>query len=89
MTGDHVGRFKARRLKSDRVHSGGYDRRREGRRSKNRQLYRGEKVGWLCPVHPYDVPEILATPVIAGSQSYLTWLNSELKASAWKEEGKQ
>jgi periplasmic divalent cation tolerance protein len=29
-------------------------------------------------VHPYDVPEILAVPVIAGSKGYLEWLNSEL-----------
>jgi periplasmic divalent cation tolerance protein len=29
-------------------------------------------------VHPYDVPEILAVPVIAGSQDYLRWLDSEL-----------
>lgn len=40
-------------------------------------------------VHPYDVPEILATPVVVGSQSYLTWLNSELGAGVRKEEGKQ
>lgn len=30
-------------------------------------------------VHPYDVPEILATPVTAGSKSYLDWLGNELK----------
>jgi periplasmic divalent cation tolerance protein len=29
-------------------------------------------------VHPYDVPEILAVPVVAGSQSYLDWLDHEL-----------
>jgi periplasmic divalent cation tolerance protein len=29
-------------------------------------------------VHPYDVPEILAVPVIAGSKSYLEWLDNEL-----------
>ena len=28
--------------------------------------------------HPYDVPEILAVPVAAGSQSYLDWLDAEL-----------
>lgn len=28
--------------------------------------------------HPYDVPEILAVPVAAGSQSYLDWLDGEL-----------
>jgi periplasmic divalent cation tolerance protein len=29
-------------------------------------------------VHPYDVPEILAVPVIAGSKDYLRWLDGEL-----------
>ena len=29
-------------------------------------------------IHPYDVPEILAIPVIAGNPSYLEWLNGEL-----------
>lgn len=29
--------------------------------------------------HPYEVPEILAVPVIAGSERYLTWLDGELK----------
>ena len=29
-------------------------------------------------VHPYDVPEILAVPVVAGSRDYLDWLDSEL-----------
>ena len=30
-------------------------------------------------IHPYDVPEILAVPVVAGSQAYLEWLNKELR----------
>ncbi|MBI4287203.1 MAG: divalent-cation tolerance protein CutA [Chloroflexi bacterium] len=29
-------------------------------------------------VHPYEVPEILAIPVLEGSQSYLEWLEGEL-----------
>jgi periplasmic divalent cation tolerance protein len=28
--------------------------------------------------HPYDVPEILAVPVIAGSKDYLAWLEEEI-----------
>jgi periplasmic divalent cation tolerance protein len=28
-------------------------------------------------VHPYDEPEILATPVSAGSRTYLDWIVSE------------
>ncbi len=26
-------------------------------------------------VHPYDVPEIIALPVVVGSQDYLEWIN--------------
>ncbi|MEW6219003.1 MAG: divalent-cation tolerance protein CutA [Thermodesulfobacteriota bacterium] len=29
-------------------------------------------------VHPYQVPEILAVPVAAGSAAYLSWLAAEL-----------
>jgi periplasmic divalent cation tolerance protein len=28
-------------------------------------------------LHPYEVPEILAVPVVAGSQKYLDWLREE------------
>jgi len=31
-------------------------------------------------MHPYDVPEILAIEIVAGSQSYLTWLEGEVEA---------
>jgi len=30
-------------------------------------------------IHPYDVPEILAIPVVAGNPDYLTWLTNELQ----------
>jgi len=30
-------------------------------------------------LHPYEVPEILAVPVVAGSQGYLAWLAGEVK----------
>ena len=30
-------------------------------------------------VHPYDVPEVLAIPVAAGSAAYLGWLREELR----------
>jgi periplasmic divalent cation tolerance protein len=41
----------------------------------------------LCPrimaaireAHPYEVPEILALPVIAGDPAYLRWLNREVR----------
>ncbi|MEZ6072616.1 MAG: divalent-cation tolerance protein CutA [Pirellulales bacterium] len=31
-------------------------------------------------LHPYDEPEILARPIVAGSASYLGWLDGELSA---------
>lgn len=33
----------------------------------------------LARVHPYDIPEIIALPIIDGSHSYLAWLDSELR----------
>src|SRR5512145_1133046 len=31
-------------------------------------------------VHPYDVPEIISLPVVAGSEAYLKWIRDEVKA---------
>lgn len=31
-------------------------------------------------VHSYDVPEILAVPVVHGSNAYLQWLNAQLQS---------
>ncbi len=30
-------------------------------------------------IHPYEVPEIVAAPIVLGSQSYLGWLEQEIK----------
>ncbi|MBS3751017.1 MAG: divalent cation tolerance protein CutA, partial [Anaerolineales bacterium] len=27
--------------------------------------------------HPYEVPEIIALPILKGSKSYLTWMEAE------------
>jgi periplasmic divalent cation tolerance protein len=35
-------------------------------------------------LHPYEVPEIMAMPVMAGSASYLAWLEGEVKKAAEK-----
>ena len=32
----------------------------------------------ILDVHSYDVPEIVAVPIVSGSQSYLQWLNKEV-----------
>jgi len=29
--------------------------------------------------HPYETPEIIATPIVVGSREYLKWLGDELK----------
>lgn len=30
-------------------------------------------------IHPYEIPEIVAMPIVAGSKDYLKWLSDELK----------
>jgi periplasmic divalent cation tolerance protein len=32
----------------------------------------------LADLHPYDVPELVATPITAGSDAYLKWLKEQL-----------
>ncbi len=34
----------------------------------------------IMSIHPYEVPEIVAVPIVAGSQSYLEWLEKEVEA---------
>jgi periplasmic divalent cation tolerance protein len=35
----------------------------------------------LLELHPYDQPEIVATPIVEISPGYLKWLNEEVKAA--------
>lgn len=35
----------------------------------------------LGRVHPYEVPEILAFPVVDGGEAYLAWMDTELRAA--------
>jgi periplasmic divalent cation tolerance protein len=35
----------------------------------------------LKALHPYEIPEIIAIPVVAGSSAYLGWLNAAVTAS--------
>jgi periplasmic divalent cation tolerance protein len=44
----------------------------------SRQLY-PELETTITEVHPYDTPEIIATPIVTGSRDYLSWLAGELK----------
>jgi periplasmic divalent cation tolerance protein len=32
----------------------------------------------LAEIHPYDVPELIATPIVDGSEKYLAWLKEQL-----------
>lgn len=36
----------------------------------------------IAKMHTYEVPELLALPVVAGSESYLEWLDRELGEAA-------
>ena len=35
----------------------------------------------LQKVHSYETPEVIALPILEGSERYLTWLDNELKSS--------
>ncbi|MDE2492172.1 MAG: divalent-cation tolerance protein CutA [Elusimicrobia bacterium] len=34
---------------------------------------------WVRKNHPYEVPELLALPVAAGSRPYLAWLSEQVR----------
>jgi periplasmic divalent cation tolerance protein len=42
---------------------------------KSKEAAFDELVAAVRDVHPYDVPEIIALPVIRGSQDYLSWID--------------
>lgn len=48
---------------------------------KSRQGRYDELQRRLVALHPYEVPEILATPVVAGWPAYLAWLGQNTGAS--------
>ena len=33
-------------------------------------------------LHPYEVPELLAVPILDGAENYLTWLDANLRGAA-------
>ncbi|HYU75224.1 MAG TPA: divalent-cation tolerance protein CutA [Ktedonobacteraceae bacterium] len=47
---------------------------------KTRSALYGDVEQTIKETHPYEVPGILASPVIAGSQAYLNWLKQETGA---------
>lgn len=32
----------------------------------------------FAEIHPYELPEVIATPIVAGSTAYLKWLEEQL-----------
>lgn len=38
-----------------------------------------EIVGLVREVHSYDVPEIIALPIVGGNRDYLEWIDNEVK----------
>ena len=46
-------------------------------KTKTSQL--NEVVRLVKEIHSYDVPEIIATPIIGGNQDYLEWIDKEVK----------
>lgn len=34
----------------------------------------------LAEIHPYEVPEIIATPIVTGSERYLAWLDEQVSS---------
>jgi len=47
--------------------------------AKSRQELYPQLEKTIRQIHPYDVPEILAMPVVAGNPDYLAWLTNELQ----------
>ena len=45
---------------------------------KSRQENYGAIERTIRSLHPYEIPEIMAVPVMAGSRDYLDWLRAEL-----------
>ncbi|MEE9566872.1 MAG: divalent cation tolerance protein CutA, partial [Desulfobacteria bacterium] len=39
----------------------------------------GELEKAIIAIHPYETPEIVAMPIVAGSDDYLEWLSREVK----------
>jgi periplasmic divalent cation tolerance protein len=35
----------------------------------------------MAKLHPYEVPELLALPVVDGAENYLSWLDSNLRGA--------
>ena len=52
---------------------------------KSRKKYFKEIEEWIQAHHSYQVPEIIAMPIVSGSQEYLDWLHEETSLADWNE----
>ncbi len=46
---------------------------------KTEASYLNEIVGLVKQIHSYDIPEIIALPIVGGNQDYLEWIGREIK----------
>ena len=44
---------------------------------KTRQVLFSEVEAAIRQIHPYDLPEVVALPILGGSAAYLDWINAE------------
>lgn len=44
------------------------------------ELFENQLVPTIQAVHPYEVPEIIALPILMGSKSYLDWIDESTSA---------
>jgi len=47
---------------------------------KSKKNFYGEVEKAIKMLHPYETPEIIALPIVFGSDDYLEWLNDQLKS---------
>jgi periplasmic divalent cation tolerance protein len=46
---------------------------------KSKKSFYGKIEKAIKMLHPYETPEIIALPIVSGSDDYLKWLNDQLK----------
>jgi len=43
-----------------------------------RAIFEEELVPAVRAIHPYEIPEIIALPIVVGSRQYLDWIDAEV-----------
>lgn len=46
---------------------------------KTRESVLEDIIGLIKEIHSYDVPEIIALPIVGGNRDYLTWVKNEVQ----------